>query len=242
MQRIVIIISILLAICSPAWAVEVDHINGIPVSKLKVINGVSITKIKAHNGFTLASPLTCQVDYAPSMTVDQNLTIGATAWVDFAGFLYTPTANKSVCAIDMYIKAIDGTMPDGMNIHWRIFAIDANRRADSVLGTSVAVAADLMVVSTWTSANAGLFTFDTDVELTSGTQYAFCAFVDTDGNLTDDPEIDVTNKVSAGYDNGSSVDTIGGGRISYTYGESFPYVIYGEDSTDDVLIKIYTKQ
>jgi len=186
----------------------------------------------------------CTEDYAPSLTVDQPMYIGQSSGTDFHGGGYTPEVTGSVCKIDLHIQAVnEATTLAGKNIHCRIFTIDGNGDVDTIVGTSSALDADSMVASTWTSANAGYFEFSPSVELSSIVVYAITFFVDTDSDLTDDPEFDADDYVSGGYDNESNVDAFLLGRTAWTWDSEIPYVDQNLiDAEDDIAIKVFTDQ
>ena len=189
-----------------------------------------------------APSTSCQVDYSPSVSDDQNFSIGFSTYTDFRGILYTPSSGEEICSIDLYIRSISGTLTSSHDYYCRIFAIDGSDQAVTVLGTSNVVPGESMVGGTWVSENAGAFGFSSSVSLTGSTTYAITFFIDRDGNLNDDPEADTTNYPNAGYEDESIIDSIGGGRIGYLYNPSLPYAVQTQDEDDDVKLKVHTIQ
>ena len=94
----------------------------------------------------------------------------------------------------------------------------------------------------WSSASAGTYDFDPCVSLSTGTTYLISWFVDTDGDLTDDPEADAANYWAIGTDNENNGDAVQLGRGSWIWDASIPYSIDGTvDAEDDGMFKIYTE-
>jgi len=187
--------------------------------------------------------LTCQSYYSDT-TIDTAAPFGSASGIDYYGELFTFTEEVQVCAIDVYIDAINGTLGATHDYYIKIFAVDGSNNATSVMGTSAKLDGDSFSVDTWVSANVGLFTFVSPVTLSASTLYAITLFVSTDGTLDDDPEHDITNYPSFGYDNNGAVDTIQGGRISFTTdgGGGLPYTGTLQDANDDMAIVIHTMQ
>jgi len=183
------------------------------------------------------SSLVCTEVYAPSLTVDEGSYIGRYASNDFSGYIYKPSANRCICEVYAYCQNETGNQT-GNNYHMRIFTIDGNDDVDTIVGTSAAVAGSTINGSG--ASYIGPFIFSTCVNLTSGTEYPFTIFIDTDSDLTDDPEYDSTNYWKWGYDNERNLDGIQVGRGDWTWDASIPYVDAGGgiDLEDDGDMKV----
>jgi hypothetical protein len=216
----------------------VDTKDGVSITENTDLDGFTST-IDTCDGQTVAGP-GCTETYAPAWTSDSERAIGQASSVDYYGLIYTPTSNEDVCAIDLYIEGIDGTLSSAHDYYISIFTING-ADCQALLGTSVKIDGDAMVADTWTSANAGLFTFATPVSLTASTSYIIGAWVDQDGNLTDNPEHDATNHPEFGDDNNNNGDAITGGRIYCSWDAAIPYVGTLSDANDDPLFRIHTQ-
>lgn len=189
-----------------------------------------------------AEASSCQEWYAPSLTADFTApAIGAYNGQEFVGPIFQPASNISLCAVDFYIRGKTGT-PSG-TLYLRVFTLDESNRPLTVVGTSIGISASSAAAGSWLSSNAGVFSFDTALTLTSGTKYGFGIFRDTDSNLTDDPETDNANYLSLGTSNDTNTDNVLWGRYAWSYGTgTFPYAVPDSDAADDILIKVHTMQ
>ena len=182
----------------------------------------------------------CAAVYSPSVTRDQGVSIGRTANGDFAGYIYKPTANRCVCEV-YAINEQEAGDPTGNNYHMRIFTIDGNNDVDAIIGTSAAVAG-ATIQGLGVGASVGPFTFSPCVNLTSGTEYPLTIFIDTDADLTDNPEEDGINYWRWSYDDERSLDLIQMGRGSWTWDAAIPYADeYVPDAEDDGDFTVYAK-
>ena len=183
----------------------------------------------------------CTETYSPNLAVDAENHIGRWSASDFLGFLYKPTSTASVCQIDVYVRYITGTLTSSHDYYCRIFSIDGNNDAATILGTSSKIDGDLIGEEAWISANAGYFVFDTPVALNSGTTYAITFFIDQDSDLDDDPEADADNYPGFGYDNERNLDTIQYGAIGFAWDDTIPYADNSSGVNDDWMVIIWAQ-
>jgi len=206
---------------------------------------VSATVLQHHAVIARKNAAVCAEAYAPSLTADQGLEVGAGSGGDFAGYVYVPQQNECLCAIDLYIRVETGDQT-GKKYYGRVFTIDGNSDVDTIVGTSSNYIDGTNIngnAPAWISALVdGKITFSPCLNLTSGEDYAITMFVDTDGNLDDDTEIDGSNHWEWGYDNESNGETELQGRCRWAWDASIPYVEeFAIDVEDEGLIKIWTK-
>lgn len=167
MQRIVIVFSILLALCAPSWAVKVDHINGISITSHKTYDGIwSISKIKAHNGFAIASGACDTSQFSELGTTNNSVAVASSSANVYRAskFVYNGTNGKSICKILLRLSFT------GTNAHQYYAAIYSNGATwpDSAIGTSDAL--DLSSIG-GTETDA-IFTLSTPSSaLTNGSTY-----------------------------------------------------------------------
>lgn len=189
----------------------------------------------------IGSGTVCTETYAPSLTADAYTPISRYANIHFTGFLYTPTSNVEVCALDIYIESIGGNVTS-KGYYAQIWTIDGSNQLNTLLGTSNRVLGTSIVATTWISANAGLFQFSSAISLTGSTTYGVVVFVDTDSDPNDVPEIDGTNYINWGRDTGNDGDSIQNGECRWTHTDPTPHVVYGLTVGDDILVKIHTME
>lgn len=172
-------------------------------------------------------------------TDDTSRGFGQTDGIDYYGAIYIPLGDETVCAIDLYIRAINGTLSSSHDYYIKICTLvdygGGNYDCDAVIGTSDKVDGDGMSATTWQE-----FTFSSTVNLTSGVAYGIGALVDTDGNPNDDPgaEADGTNYPSFGDDNNANGDAITAGRWYYNYTSTDGFIA---DANDDPGFKVSTQ-
>jgi hypothetical protein len=203
------------------------------VSNPAEVNGVS-SPAKVNS----VTASVCTADYTPSVTIDGAHSIGRYNAQEYVGFTYVPTASRSVCQVDIWVQSpVTGSL-SGKNYYCEIYSISSGELSDR-LGLSDAVA------GTTVAAGAGGFVswaFSTPVALTQGTTYGVAWFVDTDSNLTDDPEIDGSNYFEVRYDDELNGDSIQTGLKAWAWDSSIPYSIDSQDPEDDFKVQVHTLQ
>jgi len=206
-----------------------------------VLFGLCFGFIQQQHLAVIAKKGECTETYAPSLTGDAGMYIGQSDSYDFYGILYKPASSESICKLEVYIEALQGTLTSSHDYYCRIFSVDGNDDVDAILGTSSKLDGDALVDNTWTSANAGFFEFSSPVALTGGVTYAITFFIDRDSDLTDNPEFDYQNYPEFSFDNERNLDAVQVGRVGFTWDAAIPYADQGIDAEDDALIKIWTK-
>lgn len=188
----------------------------------------------------------CAQNYFSNVTVDDDLHIANTSTAHYVGTVYVPPLNECICAVDIYVSGVTGTLTSSFDFYMQVYTVDGNDDLASLVsnGTSAAIQGELLSASTWISANAGRFEFSPAVSLTGSTEYALVVVLDTEGDgVADEPSYSVpdnTNYFDWGYDNGASSDSVLGGRGRWLWDSSIPYADQSTDAGDDVQIKVYT--
>lgn len=227
-------IFILLALCAPAWAVEVDAINGIPISKLKAINGVSITKIKAINGVTIASPLTCTVLSANS---------AYTATVEFLrynaqqyhGIIWDDGSSGSICSVKQSFFSTTGDLT-GKDFYAEVWLLGASSVLSSLIARS-----DKVDGQNW-SAAVVTFTFSTPAayDCTGSNQYGILIkAIANDAAASSAGTYDGTNYPVMRYSNGTNTMT---GNVAKAIWTATTNVLQSSDATDMPIFEVWTMQ
>ena len=183
----------------------------------------------------------CTIDYVHESGTDWVQTNnGADRYYD--GIKYTPDSNECICEVDFYAEYLDGSRTN-YDYYLRIYALNGSNEITSptgALGQSSKMDGDSLVVDTWISANAGRFVFSSCVSLTSGSNYGFAIFLDTDGDPDDNPpELgDTDNQWGLGYDDEAATDSIQGGRFSWDSDGTVSVT----DAEDDFRIRVFRMQ
>lgn len=197
------------------------------------------------DGGAVATSCTSLYDMS-ALTSDDNAWISRTDETAFHGFVWTPDDNALVCSIDVYVYGVAGTLTSSHDYYARIYEVNQTTHVvTGTVGTSNVVPGEDIVSGTWVSANAGTFDFATPASLTADTKYVIAFFLDRDGNQSDAPEVDATNRWSAGIDNENDGDSSGDhqdGRVAYSYNDISGSIAPDEDLEDDFEVIIYTVQ
>ena len=186
---------------------------------------------------------TCQSGYAPTLTLDNDISIGASH--EYRGFYYKPASNQSVCSLDLYIEAIAGTLTSAHDYYARIYTIASQAygaNLNTSLGESGKIDGDSMSADTWISANAGLLVWGTPIDLTAGTIYAIVIVADLDGGgVNEPPEKDDTNRPKVARDDDPQADGVD--SIQYGWSGWDGSKVYQDGDTDDDLeVKVHWMQ
>ena len=161
---------------------------------------------------------------------------------EFSGYVYVPPKNECLCELDFEVWVITGTLPASYEYYAAVYALNGSNGLQTLIGRSNPIAGNTLTAFTWlSSGTSGNFTFSTCLNMSSGVSYGVAFFLDSDSDPTDDPEIDGVNFPSFGYVNGSSGDSIQGGRTRWSWSSSLPYVQQFTDPTDDLRIKHWTQ-
>lgn len=227
-------IFILLALAAPAWSVEVDAINGIPISKLKAINGVSITKIKACNGFSIASALTCT-----SLSANSSYT----ATVEFLrynaqqyhGIIWDDGASGSICTVKQSVYSVTGDLT-GKDFYSEVWLLGASSELVTLIGRS-----DKVDGANWSNALVA-FTFSTPAayDCTGSNQYGILVKAIADGAAASTAGVyDGTNYPVMRYSNGTNNMTGNVARAIWTAGTG---ALQNSDATDMPIFEVWTMQ
>ena len=185
----------------------------------------------------------CSESYFSDVTPDTAWSVGQSADRHYVGTVYTPAADECVCAIDVYVYGIQGTLTTDHDYYAQIYEMTTTTLSSLVTnGTSNVVAGETLAASTWVSANAGKFEFSTCVSLTGSTAYAIVFALDTEGDgIADEPNLDGTNYWQLGHDDESNIDSVLGGTGKWTWDSSIPYAQIIADEQDDIQIKVWTE-
>jgi hypothetical protein len=131
-------IFILLVLSAPAWAVEVDHINGISITSHKTYDGIwSISKIKAHNGFAIASALTCTI-YITQDTATTTWGVNQYNTQQYYGIIFDDGSSGSICTVEIYMLSVEGDIT-GRDYYAEIWSMGGSDALDTVLGRSAKI-------------------------------------------------------------------------------------------------------
>lgn len=228
-------IFILLALSAPAWAVEVDHINGISITSHKTYDGIwSISKIKAHNGFTLASALTCTL-LSSNTSSDTTFEIHRYNNQQNYGLIWDDGSSGSICAIKFYIYDVTGDVT-GLDYYAEVWLLDGDSLQDSIIGRSAKVDG-----AAW-SDELVAFTFSTpaDYDCTGANQYALVMkAIANDAAATTTGTYSDTNYPRTRYSNG--VNTMTGNVSRATWNGAGSYIGVN-DSSDMIRVEVWTMQ
>lgn len=239
MQRFVILLSILLSLCAPAWAVEVDAINGIPVSKLKAINGVSITKIKAWNGFTLASAFTCTA-YVSNSTTSSIKAFHRYNSQQYEGIIFDDGSTGSICAVkfSFYDDVADGENTiSAFDYYAEVWLLGAGSALDTLIQRSAKVDGN----PSWADAMVE-FSFSTpaDYDCSGSNQYGvLIKSVANDAAASTAGVYSGTVYPRTLYSNGTNNMT---GCVATAVWNSATKALNASDANDMPKIEIWTKQ
>lgn len=191
---------------------------------------------------TEGGALSCTEYYSATVTPDLEFDIGRWNGEEFDGTVIVPSHTIGVCAIDVHVgstSSLSATRFYFCDLH----KLDANIESTTRLGQSNTINAGDLVQNTWISANAGLFEFASAITLYPGNTYGALFPPDTDGNLTDDPEIvHGTNYFTIDYDNEAGQDSNQWGRCRLLYSATGLPNNVGDDKDDLLQLRILTEQ
>ena len=178
--------------------------------------------------------------------IDSDTPIAEDGDDDYVGQQYIAPANQCVCAVDVYVNSVDGTLTADHDFYMQIFTLASDNITALVTnGTSAKITGESIAITSWLSENAGRFEFSPAVALTSGEDYALAITMDNDddGPAPAEPDYDGTNFFNWGRDNsGDGGDTVadGVGRWAWQSG-AVTYASSWHDGTDIYQIKVYTE-
>ena len=223
--------------------VHAETIDGMDLDSAATVDGMDLSSVSTIDGMAY-SGTSCVEDYTCEPTIDGDRNLSASASTDYVGAKYTPTGNICVCAIDLYVRDVNGTMSEDHDFYVRIFEMsgdDITDMATGGLGTSGKInGSSFNDGGEWLSEYAGLATFGTCVNLTASTDYAITIFMDTDGNTSDDPEDDSVNYIEIGYDNsGSSCDAQMGGVATWRHSDGSDVIAI--DTADEMALRVHSE-
>jgi len=191
--------------------------------------------------------LTCQLYYTnPNFTsADQGDGIGRYSAQDYSGFVYNPTANVTVCAVDVWIYGVQENT--GISSYeYYIVWFEFEDTGDTVTSFIANGQSDMFLGSAVKTANGGYLNvpFSTPFTLDSSKLYAITGYYDTDkdGVVDEDITEDLDDYWRFGYDNEAG-DSAFEGRTQWAWDASIPFEeAAAPDLGDAPGIRIYTMQ